>query len=159
MKLALIAAIGDGGAIGYKGQMPWKCSNDLKHFKQVTSADDAALVMGRRTWDSLPEPKLPGRVCVVLTSQSITGRCLSASNFDDAIKMIEGLGLKKTFIIGGSLLFNEYYEKCDELYLTYIEAPIENADTFFNPIIKPQVWRAIESTIHTDCQITRWVKR
>lgn len=159
MKLALIAAFGTNGAIGYKGQMPWKCATDMKHFRKVTMGNDYACVMGRRTWDSLPDKKLPGRICIVLTSQPITGRCLVASSYEQAVEMAKYLNVKKLFIIGGSRLFNEHYDSVDELFLTHIHEEVTEADTFIKFDIKPHRWRLIESQVHGDCTINRWVRR
>ena len=66
-EIVLVVAIADNGVIGNKGALPWHISDDLKRFKALTIGH--TIVMGRKTWDSLPRKPLPGRVNVVVTRQ------------------------------------------------------------------------------------------
>lgn len=160
MKLVLIAAFSNDGGIGRKNKLPWRCANDMAYFRKITMGDKHACVMGRKTWESLPPKKLPGRQCIVLSSQPIDDeRCVVVKSFDEAKAAATALGMKKLIIIGGSTLFNEYYDKCDELHLTHIHEEVTDCDTFFNPVLKPQRWRLMESQLHPDCTINRWLRR
>ena len=67
-EIVLVVAIADNGVIGNKGALPWHISDDLKRFKALTTGH--TVVMGRKTWDSLPRKPLPGRVNVVVTRQA-----------------------------------------------------------------------------------------
>ena len=67
-EIVLVLAMADNGVIGKDGTIPWHISDDMKHFKALTL--DHTVVMGRKTWDSLPKKPLPGRVNVVVTRQS-----------------------------------------------------------------------------------------
>ncbi len=66
-EIVLVVAIADNGVIGKDGAIPWHISEDLKRFKALTMGH--TIVMGRKTWDSLPRKPLPGRVNVVVTRQ------------------------------------------------------------------------------------------
>ena len=70
-EIVLVVAIADNGVIGNKGALPWHISDDLKRFKALTIGH--TIVMGRKTWDSLPRKPLPGRVNVVVTRQKDWG--------------------------------------------------------------------------------------
>lgn len=162
MKLILVAAFAGEGIIGKDGGMPWHCTTDLQHFRRLTTDDRAVCLMGRKTWESLPDKKLPGRKCVVLTSNPEgidDDRCFSVASFEQARRYYANQGVAKMFLIGGGQLFNEYYHHCDEMYLTHIHAEDVEGDTFFIPTISPQKWRLLKQDVHPDCTITRWVKR
>lgn len=67
LKITLLAAVANNRVIGNDGKIPWHIREDLHHFKDYTSDTDKALLMGRKTWDSLAPSKLPGRLKLVLT--------------------------------------------------------------------------------------------
>lgn len=158
MKLSLIVAIGTNGAIGNKGTIPWKCSTDMKHFRDTTM--DEWVVMGRKTWESLPPTKLPGRVCMVLTSQPFDDqRATAFATLDEAKAFAKAEGAEELFIIGGQRLFQEMYQHCDTLHVTTIKAEVAEADTFCSFTLMPSRWRLIASKDHDDCVIDRWVRR
>lgn len=160
MKLILIVATDGNGAIGYKNRLPWKCANDMAHFRKVTTGERHGCVMGRLTWESLPSKKLPNRKCIVLSSTPIDDeRCTVVSSLEEAKALGKLLKLTKLFVIGGARLFNESYTKCDELYITTINENAEKADVWFHPIIKPQLWRLQDSEMYPDCVINRFIKR
>lgn len=162
MKLILVAAFAGEGIIGNEGGMPWHCTTDLQHFRRLTTQDRTVCLMGRKTWESLPENKLPGRTCVVVTSNPNgidDDRCVTAATFEQARRYYVKQGYTKMFLIGGGQLFNEYYNHCDEMYLTHIHQEVEVGDTFFNPEIKPIKWRLLDQKVHSDCTINHWVKR
>lgn len=162
MKLILVAAFAGDGIIGYEGSMPWHCTTDLQHFKRLTTQDRSVCLMGRKTWESLPANKLPGRECVVLTSNPEgidDDRCVSVATFEQARRYYSRQGYTKMFVIGGGQLFSEHYNECDEMWLTHIHADVEKGDTFFRPEIKPVKWRLLKQSTHPDCTINHWVKR
>jgi dihydrofolate reductase len=160
MILALIAATGPDGEIGYQNKLPWSCKADMTYFRETTKGEGHGCVMGRKTWESLPPKKLPGRQCIVIASNPIDDeRCVTVRSFEEARKAAKALKLKKLFIIGGSSLFNDYYGRCDELHITRIHAEVEHADTWFRPDIKPQRWSLVSSDLSPECTINKWVRR
>ena len=126
MKLAIIAAIGHRRAIGKDGTLPWHIPEDLKRFKRLTTGH--AVLMGRRTWESLGRA-LPGRRNVVLSSAPLAG-VESYSSIEDALWALSSVG--KVFVIGGGNVYAQMLERADEIYLTVVDREVE-ADTFFPP--------------------------
>ena len=127
-RLALIAAVAANGIIGRNGTLPWRLSADLKHFKTLTSGK--RIVMGRRTWESLPKP-LPNREHVVVSSQSL----LLPEGVLAVVSLAEALALpphadQQVFVIGGNAMYREALPLADDLYLTEIEANVEGDTTF-----------------------------
>lgn len=144
--LAIVVACSSNLAIGKAGVLPWRIPDDVRRFRIVTSttADaDAvnAVIMGRRTWESIPNRPLPGRVNVVLTSSDVfPDGVLVASSLQEALKMLEHYPrmIETVFVIGGSALFAEAVNICDKVYWTKITAKsddaikkLEGCDTFF----------------------------
>jgi len=125
-RLGLIWAQAHGGVIGAEGGMPWHVPEDLAHFKQVTLG--APVVMGRRTWDSLPERfrPLPGRENIVVTRQaewSAEG-ATRASSVEAALA-----GLEEAWIIGGAEIFAQAMGDADRLEVTELDLDVDG-DTF-----------------------------
>ena len=120
MKLSLIAAVARNGVIGNGNRLPWYLPEDLAHFRRVTAG--CTVIMGRRTWDSLPERfrPLPGRRNIVVTQQpgwAEPGAEVAAS--PDAALALLG-GDEKAFVIGGVALYAALMPQVDELLLTEI---------------------------------------
>jgi len=130
MKLALIAAVARHGAIGKGNDLLWQNPLDQKHFRQTTMG--CPVIMGRRTWDSLPARfrPLPGRRNIVVTRNLAwqdTGAEV-AHSLDEAIALLSDV--PRAFVIGGGELYAQAVGRADELVLTEIDADFE-ADTFF----------------------------
>jgi dihydrofolate reductase len=135
--ISLIAAIGAGNrALGKDGQLLWQIPDDLKRFKAITSGHP--VIMGRKTWESLPEKfrPLPGRLNIVVTRQEgyeATGAEVCAS-LETALAMAQGThaaeGGMEVFVIGGGELYKEALTFADKLYLTLIDEEKEG-DVFF----------------------------
>jgi dihydrofolate reductase len=130
-KVALIAALDRHNAIGRGGGLLWHESEDQKNFRRVTMG--CPVIMGRKTWDSLPERfrPLPGRRNIVVTRQAqwqAAGAERSAS-FDDALARVADAA--KVFVIGGGELYAAAIAQADELVLTEIDTTFADADTFF----------------------------
>jgi dihydrofolate reductase len=119
VKLAIIAAIGKNCVIGKSGRLPWHISEDLKRFKRLTTGH--AILMGRKTWESLSKP-LPNRRNIVITSTLIEGvECYPTINAAlDALKALE-----KVFVIGGAQIYAALFDRADELYLTFVDQEVE----------------------------------
>lgn len=128
--LSLIAAVARDGAIGRDNDLLWHDSRDQKHFRAATMG--CPVVMGRRTWDSLPERfrPLPGRRNIVVTRNTTW----QAPGAEVAHSLAEALTLvanaPKAFVMGGGQLYAEALPFADELVLTEVDASFE-ADTFF----------------------------
>ena len=114
------------GAIGKDGDLPWRQSSDLQHFKRITLG--GTIVMGRKTWESLPG-KLPGRRNIVM-SRSIRDD-IEQMNYDEVISLSEK---QDVFVIGGGEIYNLFIDDVKELHRTLIDTKNENADTFVTDI-------------------------
>lgn len=126
--LALIVAVARNGVIGNQGGLPWHISEDLKHFKKTTSGH--AIIMGRKTYDSIGRP-LPKRRNIVVTRQAD----LELPGCDRAKSLDEAIALARTtdpcpFIIGGASLYEEALPMTTELHVTRIDEDVEG-DTYF----------------------------
>jgi dihydrofolate reductase len=130
VKLSLVAAVARGGVIGRGGTLPWQLPEDMARFRELTMGHP--VVMGRRTWDSLPlrfRP-LPGRRNVVVTRNETWAAdgAERAGSLDDALELLEDT--PQGFVIGGAEVFAEALPLADELLLTEIELEVDG-DTFF----------------------------
>ncbi|WP_166783958.1 dihydrofolate reductase [Cryobacterium sp. Hz9] len=138
--LGLIWAQTLAGVIGANGVMPWHLPEDLAHFRSVTQG--GAVIMGRRTWDSLPERfrPLPGRQNVVITRQrGWAGAGASvAHTFDDAHALTEG----PVWVIGGAEIYRLALPYADTLEVTEIDAQIAG-DTIAPAITA--AWNRVDS--------------
>ncbi len=140
MEINIIAAVAANRAIGYQNDMVYFISEDLKRFKQLTTGH--TVIMGRKTFHSLPKGALPNRRNIVLsrTETSFPG-CEVYTSLDEALKHI---GVEEqAFIIGGATLYQEALAIADRLYLTEIAATPPQADVFF-PAYNDGTW-AVES--------------
>ena len=131
-ELHIIVAIDRDRAIGRRGDLIYRVSEDLRRFKALTMGN--TIVMGRRTWESLPKA-LPGRRNIVVTSNRDyrAEGAETASSLEEALSMAaEGPG--DTYIIGGATLYNAAMDRADVLDLTVIDDSTPDADTFLAPI-------------------------
>jgi len=125
MLVAMIVAMDKGESIGNKGELPWKLSTDIKRFKKLTNAKgNNAVIMGRKTWDSLPEIYRPlsGRLNIVM-SRNTNWRAEGASNAlypGRALEIAYSEGCEECWIIGGSKIYELFLDKVDELHVTEV---------------------------------------
>lgn len=131
--IGLIWAQTEDGVIGHEGTMPWHLPEDLKHFKAVTLG--SPVIMGRKTWDSLPENArpLPGRRNFVVTRNTQWSHDGAEPHYSvaDALRTAqEGLsGDDVVWVIGGSHIFAETLPHADRVEVTFIKSAVRG-DTF-----------------------------
>ena len=137
MQLNIIAAVAENRAIGYQNDMVYFIREDLKRFKQLTTGH--TVIMGRRTFYSLPKGALPNRRNIVLsrTETDFPG-CDVYKSLDEALQHIGAD--EQAFIIGGASLYKEALAVADRLYLTEIAAVPPHADVFF-PAYDDGTWK------------------
>ena len=140
-EISIIVAIGNNNEIGYKNNLLWRISDDLKRFKNLTTGNN--IVMGRKTFESLPKGALPNRKNIVITRniELKYDNCEMANSLEQAIKSSD-LD-KDIFIIGGEQIYKDAFKQCDYLYLTKVYENFE-ADAFF-PIVDFSEWDIIET--------------
>ena len=139
-KIALIVAIANNNAIGKNGDLLIYLPKDLKWFKQNTVGH--TIIMGRKTFESLPNGALPKRKNIVLTrNEKFTAQnCIIANSIDEVVKNIESEEM--SFVIGGAEIYKEFFPFVDKLFITRIYSDFK-ADTFF-PEIDFSEWNQIE---------------
>ena len=139
MNINLIWAQAHQRVIGKEGKMPWHLPEDLAHFKRTTLG--APVIMGRKTWDSLP-PKfrpLPGRMNLVISSDATTRENLSqigalpAKNLLDALSICEQAQHLEAWVIGGAQIYAQALPLAHKLVVTEIDA--EYAGDAFAPLL------------------------
>jgi len=138
-KLSIIVAIDENNAIGKNNQLLCHLPEDLKRFKKLTSGH--TIVMGKRTYESLPIRPLKNRVNIVITdilTEKIDG-CIMAYSIEDAIQKCDPFN--ENFIIGGASIYKQFMPFANKLYITKIHHNFE-ADCFF-PEINTHEWELV----------------
>ncbi len=124
-KLTLVVAVAKNGVIGRGGDLPWRLSSDLKRFKTATMSKP--VLMGRKTWDSLPRKPLPGRQNLILTRDA-GFKANDAWVYTDlavmlaaARAMAEAAGVAEACVIGGAQLYNAVLPQAERIILTEVD--------------------------------------
>lgn len=156
--ITLIAARAKGGAIGKDGDIPWHVPSDLKFFMRETLG--GAVIMGRKTWDSLPFKPLKNRLNIVVTSQGCAAEHCVAS-VDDAVALARSQGYFRIYAMGGAGIYGAMLPMADRLCLTEVDLEVEGADTFF-PSFDGAQWRLTAQTeLESEgprCIVGEWVR-
>ena len=144
--ISIIVAIAENYAIGKKGDLLCHLPADLKHFKEITTG--STVLMGERTFFSLPKHPLPNRRNIVLTD--VKGKTFEGA---EAVYSLDELCAKispdeEAFVIGGGMVYRQMMERADKLYITHIHHSWPDADTFF-PDINPKVWKQLSAERHS----------
>ncbi len=145
MRISMIVAVAENGVIGKDNELPWRLSSELKYFKQVTGGKP--VLMGRKTWESLPRRPLPNRPNIVITrdtSYEADGAHVVVS-VEDAIAKARALlstcDGDEAVIMGGAQIYKAGYAFADRLYYTQVHANVEG-DTYFDDVDLSE-WREV----------------
>ena len=154
--ISIIVAIAENYAIGKKGDLLCHMPADLKHFKDITSGK--TVMMGERTFFSLPKHPLPNRRNIVLTD--VAGKTFEGAeavySIDEMVKKVESrktatsslkVESEEAFVIGGGMVYRQMMPLADKLYITHIHHSWEDADTFL-PEIKESEWKLLKAEHH-----------
>lgn len=147
--LNIIVAICNHNAIGYQGRLLCSLHNDLQRFKQLTW--EQKVIMGRKTYETLPLPKLPNREKYVLTSQNRTFPDATVLHSVEEIVALDNT-TENIWIIGGGEIYKQTLPLAQKLYVTQIDYDAPHADTFF-PAISPIQWQEISNQAGIEKQI------
>lgn len=143
--ISIIVAIAQNGAIGYKGDLIYHLSADLKRFKELTTGN--TVIMGRKTYESLPKGALPNRRNIVLTRQKVTFPGTEVySSLDEALSHCSQQ--EKVYIMGGAQVYTQALELADELEITLVHDTPTLADTFFPNFESDRNWKLISRQDH-----------
>jgi dihydrofolate reductase len=150
-RIYLLAAVARNGVIGRAGRLPWHLPEDLNHFKHLTLGHP--IIMGRRTWESLPGP-LPSRDNIVVTRTAGYDAPGAAVARSLAAALALCAGEPVVFVIGGEQLFAESLPLAAGLVLTEIDRDYEG-DTLFPPYDHSR-WRETQREPHTAADGTKF---
>ncbi len=137
--ISIIVAVSEDLGIGMNNELLWHISEDLKRFKKLTHGK--TVIMGKKTWESLPRKPLAGRKNIVLTDKQgeTFEAAITAYSISDSLeKSSDGTDI---FIIGGESIYRQFMPLADRLYITFVHSKAE-ADVFF-PEIDPAIWKVI----------------
>lgn len=139
--LELIVAVSLNGAIGKDGKLPWYIPDELRLFKQITMGK--TVIMGRKTWDSLPVKPLPGRKCVVLSRTHVDTDIPVYENtvFVDSIEgaLAQIRPGENGIIIGGEQIYRKFLPRVDVMHISTVLVNINEPNTKFPPY-NPDEW-------------------
>jgi dihydrofolate reductase len=138
--ISIIVAASEDWGIGKDNELLWHISEDLKRFKKLTFGN--TVIMGKKTWESLPRRPLPGRKNIVLTDdpQEVIDSSITAYSIKDALSKCEKN--EEIFIIGGGSIYRQFMPIADRLYITHVHK-IAPADIYF-PEIDLNIWEITE---------------
>ena len=141
--ISAIVAVDNNWGIGFEGQLLECIPEDMRRFKQLTTGH--VVIMGRKTWDSLPSRPLPNRINYVITKEARVSNEKVAYFNMDCIKMTMQ---KQTnydyFVIGGGEIYKQLLPYCDRVYVTKIFTDHENIDTYFPNLDNDPMWQATD---------------
>lgn len=139
--ISIVAAISDNNAIGKDQDLLWRMPADMRRFKDLTTGH--AVIMGHKTFESLPKGPLPNRKNVVLTTLPEAGfiNCFACESMHDALDICEKE--ENIFILGGALVYRQALRIADKMYITRVHAEFKDADTFF-PVVNWDLWEEVE---------------
>lgn len=144
MALSIIAALALNRAIGVNNDLIYHLPNDLKRFKQLTTGH--TIIMGRRTFESLPKGALPHRRNIVLsTTQKTYEGCEVYASLQEALSHCQDEA--EVFVIGGAMVYAEALPLADTLYLTHVADTPQGGDVFF-PEYDTESWSCVTQEMH-----------
>ena len=154
--ISAIVAVDNNWGIGLNGNLLEHIPEDLKYFKELTSEN--TIVMGRKTWDSLPRKPLPNRHNLVITKDPSIYELTNEVSFY-TLRQIEVLMLKNKnvnyFVIGGGQIYEKLLPLCDRVYVTKIFKDHDQVDTYFPNLDESDEWApAMQSALHTYKDLT-----
>ena len=125
MKMAMIVAMDEGGFIGRGGRLPWKLASDMARFKRLTEGDGSnSVIMGRKTWDSLPDTfrPLPERVNIVMSRDTgwVAEGAETALYVGRAIELAFAEGSEECWVIGGAQVYEMFLDRVSEIHVTIV---------------------------------------
>ena len=144
--ISIIVAVSEDYGIGKNNELLWHIPDDLRRFKNLTYGQ--CVIMGKKTWESLPKRPLPGRRNIVLTDDPKENIPLSITAYSVEDALNKCVKDEEVYIIGGGSIYRQFIPLADRLYVTHIHKKTP-ADTFF-PEIDPRIWEPIEKEEHNE---------
>jgi dihydrofolate reductase len=148
--------------VGKDGDLPWpKNSEDMKWFKQCTTGN--TVIMGRKTWDSLPKKPLPNRLNAVVTSRDLESNECIIADMEGMLKLVPFMKNSETYfkdiwVIGGPQLVKTMIPYIDEMWLNNVGGDYE-CDTFLDQTVITELFAPFDVEEKTHSTITKWRKK
>lgn len=147
-------------AIGKDGELPWHFSDDLKNFKRLTKGN--VIIMGRKTWDSLPKKPLPDRRNIVI-SRNNRSDAENYTSIEECIATLkEDKEVSDVYIIGGMSIYKFFYSYADTLHITFIDDIYIDTDVFFPfdiDVVKRDFDMVENKSNGNILSFTKWVRK
>ena len=151
MKINIIACLAQDGGIGYKNQLLFHIKEDMERFRTLTMGN--TIIMGRKTYESLPKGALPNRRNIVISHQHLNlEECEVYPSIEEALKHCQD---DQIFVIGGASIYEQTLQYATTLYLTLVDET-KDADTFFPPLSQDE-WKEI-TIIKRECETPSYPK-
>ncbi len=152
-EINIIVAMSRSRAIGVANRLPWHIPEDMARFRSLTVGH--TVIMGRRTFESLPHGALPGRRNIVVsTTRTTIEGCEVVSSPAEALALCKG----KVFVMGGAQLYAAMLPVTMRIYLTLVEEDPQEADTYF-PALDKQIWEQTKKEKHEGFSFIEYVRK
>lgn len=146
MIISHIVAAGSNNEIGKQNQLLWKLPNDMKFFKNTTWG--MPVIMGRKTYESIAGEPLPGRINIIITSNSSydpgNEKAIVVTDLEQAISRAKETDCLEVFIAGGGEIYNLSLPKTDRIYLTRVHHEFPDAEVYY-PEIRNGEWTKVST--------------
>ncbi len=154
--ITLVAAIAKNNCIGKNGELPWNIPEDMKRMRAITLGK--VLIMGRRTWESIPANRrpLPNRTNVVITSDTTYTLPNGVEKYSNVSEAIAAHAQEEIVGFGGERIFTEMMPMADVLEITHVDQTVDG-DAFF-PVIDPSIWKEVWREDHEGFSFVRYTK-
>ena len=144
-QMNMIVAVNQHGIIGRNNKMLWHIPEDMKYFRRQTM--HSIVIMGRKTYDSLPGGPLDSRINIIITTQpekyikktSQTAIFCTLADCENILQKLKTSMNKPVFVIGGADIYRHFFEKCDKLYVTMVDNEESNGVSIFSLL---QTWQS-----------------
>ena len=142
--MKIIVAVDSNWGIGCNGGLLFKIKEDTKFFRETTK--NSVVIMGKNTFESLPNGPLPNRINIVITSDTSYKKdgIIVAHSIEEAVEKASEYSDKEVFCIGGGQIYRQMLNYCDTTLVTKVDAEIEGVDTFFVNMDKQDEWYVSE---------------
>ncbi|MFM8745719.1 MAG: dihydrofolate reductase [Aestuariivirga sp.] len=142
--ISFVVAMSRNGVIGREGSLPWHISSDLRRFKEITMGKP--VVMGRKTWESLPRKPLPGRPNIIISRQKDFAPEGASVATSPAQALRFAAGAPEVAVIGGGEIYRLFWPWVARIYLTEVDLEVEG-DTHF-PGLDLAAWQEVAREVH-----------
>ena len=144
--IALVVARANNGVIGNKGAIPWRIAEDMRRFKALTLGKP--VIMGRKTWDSLPKKPLPGRTNIVVTRDRAFAAegAVVVHDIGEALARADGENPSEIAVIGGAEIYAAALPLANRIHLTEVAADFDGDATL--PPFDPAAWHETSREVH-----------